>query len=917
VQNPSRRHFLSGSVVTIAALGGCVSDQNVDDSPNSEPKPATIEAEEDVPDGLAAALAAVPAESAVDVEYRSIALSQPDDADASEDFGPQLVGVTDSIDGVDPENVDRILLVRSSDYENTFGVATGSFDSPEPGTEIDAGDEWRIAEGETLAFASTDDLIAFASATADEPPVDRVRTAADAARGDVDAIVESDDRLPETFARLSDSTFVTYLPTVEGPIFPVIGQDRLAAVAAGFEAYPSQQTGTVENAYLLYPADGASIDDDELESILRELDPGTVTETDVERGDAIYVETVSELPPERDREAAPDATIRAAVDAGEGRVEYEHRRGESVDAAELELWHDGERADSQPADEYDEFGVGDTLALETDPLAATALRWYDEDEDVQYVYARGVVGEDQFETEFDHDAGTVEIAYRGDRAADPEKLQLVHRSADGTATTEQFADAYDTLTAGDAVTVEGVEIDDAVTLRLDVPAGPSGGRPTLLYFNASPPRLHLYRREDRLVADYYGDQSRPADEFRVLVDGDAADTQLADVTETLDRGETVDLGEVPTGSEVVVEWTVPDEPVEVARHTVTPHARVATTYDADAGTVTVEHEDGEAIPAESLTLRVDGDPASVQPVDEYDSFAPGDALTIDADPFSFVELVWNAGRDSADVLGRTLTADESIEGAYDADDETLELVYVGRQEADPDRLVVRRGDGYPNGDDGDRPFAEKYDSLSDGDSVTLEDVGVDEHVRVVLPKETEHRWPVFRFTTEPQSAFSFERRDGEVVATYHQQVEREADGFRVLADGDATDVQPADSHDTLEQDDEIELGEFEAGTELVVQWTLPDEPVDVRTHVVAPDATFEADYDADAGTVTIEHAGGDEIDADRLSVYAGEGSNGSLDWGDDTVTEGDTTTVEASGDVRVVRLVYREHHVIAAIPVDG
>ncbi|HMB49232.1 MAG TPA: hypothetical protein VKM69_01095, partial [Natronoarchaeum rubrum] len=265
MQNPSRRHFLSGSVVTIAALGGCVSDQNVDDSPNSEPKPATIEAEEDVPDGLAAALAAVPAESAVDVEYRSIALSQPDDADASEDFGPQLVGVTDSIDGVDPENVDRILLVRSSDYENTFGVATGSFDSPEPGTEIDAGDEWRIAEGETLAFASTDDLIAFASATADEPPVDRVRTAADAARGDVDAIVESDDRLPETFARLSDSTFVTYLPTVEGPIFPAIGQDRLAAVAAGFEAYPSQQTGTVENAYLLYPADGASIDDDELD----------------------------------------------------------------------------------------------------------------------------------------------------------------------------------------------------------------------------------------------------------------------------------------------------------------------------------------------------------------------------------------------------------------------------------------------------------------------------------------------------------------------------------------------------------------------------------------------------------------------------------------------------------------------------
>jgi len=914
VQTPSRRHFLSGSVVTIAALGGCVSDENADDSPADEPtddeESDDEESDDDISDGLAAALDAVPAESAIEGEYQSIVVASPDDADAFEDFGPQVAGAAESIDGIDAGDVDRVLLARTRDFETTVGVAAGSFDRPDPGAEVETGDEWRIGEGDDLAFASADDLVAFAG-DGDGPSTDAVETAADAARGNVETLADADDHLPEAFGRLSDSSFVFYVPSVGGSVSTAINQ-QLQAMAAGFEAYPGRQTGTVENEYLLYPSDGATVGDEAVETFLLEMDPGQVVESDVERDDAVYVEVVSELPPERDRDAAPDATIRASVDAAEGLVEYEHRRGESVDAEELELWLDGEAADVQPADEFDAFEVGDVVDVETDPLASTALRWYDEDEDVQYVYARGVVGEDQFETEFDHDAETLEISYRGDRAADPEKLQVVHRGADGTTTPEQFADAYDSLTAGDAVTVEGVEIDDTVTLRLDVPSGPSGNRSTLLYFRASPPRLHLRRLEDQLIANYYGDRSHPADEFRVLVDGEPADTQLADVTETLDPNDDVELGEVPTGSEVVVNWTEPDEPIEVARHTVTPRARVATTYDADAGTVTVEHEDGEAIPAESLTLRVDGEAASVQPADEYDSFAPGDALTIDAEPFSFVEFVWNAGRDSEHALGRTLIARESIEGVYDADDGTIELVYVGRQEADPDRLVVRRGEGYPSGDDGSRPFAEEYDSLSDGDSVTLEDVGTDERVRVVLPKEAEQRWPIFQFSAEPQGSFSFERRDGEVVATYYQRVEREAEGFRILADGEETDVQPADEHDVLEHDDEIDLGEFPIGTELVVEWVQPDDPIEVRTHVVAPDAAFEADYDADAETVTVEHAGGDEIDADSLSVYAPPAIDEAVDWGDGgTVSEGDATTVEVSGDdASHVRVMYREQRVL-------
>jgi hypothetical protein len=858
---------------------------------------------------LESVLELVPAESALDAQYRRLQYARVDDS-GEDDPGYQTRRVLEDIaevdGGIDSDSVSAVVSVHGK--QQRLSAAVGSFDRPDAGSDAEERGEWRIADlGSGGAFAAADGRLVVVP-DAETDPADVAGVAADAASGDADTVLVDPEATEPVFGHLESAAYVVFFPDLES-----IGyfefDERIASLGVGLEQSPPQRSGTTETEYVVEVASDAEVADEWIVDRLERLERGEFVETTVERDEGfVHVEAVVDRPPERDRDAAPDARVRARSNADEGLVTFEHDGGASIDAEMLEVWVDGELADAQLADEYGTFSEGDTFELETGPIADVGLRWFDESDDVYYYYATTLVGADSFEASHDPETDTVTITYVGELEADPDRLEVVHRKSqpDGrgsTIDTERSAleDVSGSLAQGDTVTVEDVTVGDRVSLESTAPANPNRGQRSLAHVHVRPPRFHLTRQEDTLVAHYWGELEHDADDFRVSIDGEPADVQFADVTETVSRNDEIELGELSHGSRVAVEWLVPDDPVVVEETVLHPHARVEVTYDDAEGSAAVEYREGDEIAADDLDSLVGGEPAPDQPADEYETFSPGDEVRTEAAPFETIELVWTGPEETEDVLGRTVAGRELLDASYDPDAETVELVYTGETPADPSPLSVQhRSDGGSPSDGRENPFSQKYDTLTAGDGVVIEDVGVEDHVSVMLVREGDghvsHR-SLFHFSPIPHRAFDFENRDDGLVAVYHGQLDRDADAFRLLVDGEPADVQPADRHDTLTTGDEVELGAYETGTELTMEWVVPDEPRPVNDHVVVPDAEFEVAYDSDDGTVTVEHAGGDEIAAADLGVIVEPTSREPSGWDEyETVSEGDATTIAVDGE---------------------
>ncbi|EMA27263.1 hypothetical protein C445_20755 [Halobiforma lacisalsi AJ5] len=906
----------SGTVAAIALSGytGAATDAD-DDRPS-------------LPSDLESVLELVPGESALDANYRHVVYSRVDDAGST----PLYLGgheVLEELD-IDADAVAELVVVVTDD-ETRLSVVAGEFDAPDVGDDADL-DGWTVGEVDDEPVAAAEGALVVATGDDGDEIVDAALEAAD--DEDTETILADPETASTTFDHLESKSYVTFVPDVSEVPHNEFDGDVVEAFGVGLETAPmarEDDSDTLENDYVLHldPDAGAHVDDEWIVDRVESIERNEILETSIDRSDdVVYVQAVVEQPPERDREAAPDARVRARSNADEGVVTFEHVGGEPIETDSLEVWRDGDLADDQLADEYATFTEGDTFELETGPLADVGLRWFDEEADVYYYYDTTVVGAESFDGQYDPDEETVEFTYTGGLEVDSDLVELVHRSDDdGSYDLDRGdLDVDGPLVDGETITVDGVTLGDRVSLELSVPANPNRGQRSLSSVRVRPPRMHLSRREETVVARYWGDIDRDADEFRVLVEDEPADVQFSDVTDTLSEHDRVELGELDHGTHVAVEWLEPDDPVVVTERVLRPYARIDMDYDDSAGTVTADYEEGDEIDADDLELRIADEPAPVQPADEYETFAPGDDLTVEADPFATVELVWEGGDDTEYGLGRVTVGRRAFDAEYDPDTDEVEIVYTGEQPADPSNLTVSQRGSRSSGDDEDL-FAQEYDSLTDGDSIVLEDVEIDDRISVMLVQEGENyssRSSIFRFTPEPRWAFSVEDRGSEdgdgdedgLVAVYHERTTRDADNFEILVDGEPADVQPSDRHDTLTAEDEIELGEFEAGTELSFRWVVPDEPREVRNHVVVPDAEFEVDYDADDDEITVEHAGGDGIDAADLAVIVEPLSPEPTDWdGDGTVSEGDSTTVDVDDldsrrdrDPAAVGILFRDHH---------
>ncbi|OYR44779.1 hypothetical protein [Halorubrum sp. Ea8] len=896
------------------------------------------------------------------------------DADAAEELSHRARSATERLD-IDADELSATVAVTSAERGFQLVTAAGGFDRLDRGETIAVGEgggdtggesddevpaeaettdelpaDWRLADDGETAFLTGDGVAATATGSGDSPSprsrsdsaeddrsdrrIEVARAAGRAAADDVDRLAES-PLGAAALPRLGGFETVLLIPdAADGPFPPAVPED-VDAFAAGFETDPDDLRdldGTAENAYVIRPADDADgLDDETIERLVRTVDPAVPVEMDITRTDGlVLVDTVVEAPPEFDREASPDAHIRSQYDRAAGTVTFEHVEGEAVPADELEVWHDGDEV-SDTVFDGEEFTAGDEIAVETGLIATVMLRWFDPDANVYDTYAREQVDREAFDVEYEMNAETLKLSYEAERPADASSLQLVHRGEGGVQTVgEEFTDG--TLEPGDTVTVTDVSIGDSVQLEFDVEK-PMGGR-SLIHYRARPPRVWIHSHaEDGTTVRYDGEESRPADAFVTLVDGETADTQFADEHDTLSGDEEMVLGELPLRSTVAVEWQEPDEPVVIAEHEVVPNTRASIEYDPDAGEITVQHRGGRALPASELALQVGRTPADVQPADKLDEFGPDDSFTAPVPPLLRVRLVWTGG-DREHHIGGTTTARDALAATYDIDSEAMTIEYVGEQPADPERLRVSvnsAGDFQGREDDQESAFASEHDKLTTGDTITVDDVGLDDTVVVSVHTEFENgsaTSSVAHFSAAPRRGFVVDEGDGgdnEASGTtlrYVGEVRRNADVFQVLIDGEPTTDQPADETDRLTGGETLSLGDLSAGTTITVEWTAGEETRTVTEHVISPQATFEVVYepaeDGDGGVVTFTHAGGDALDAGQVDVVVEPATDGLHSWDSDAdeVTAGDETSVTIDSEPEMAIVVFNESEVLHREPLN-
>jgi hypothetical protein len=261
----------------------------------------------------------------------------------------------------------------------------------------------------------------------------------------------------------------------------------------------------------------------------------------------------------------------------------------------------------------------------------------------------------------------------------------------------------------------------------------------------------------------------------------------------------------------------------------------------------------------------------------------------------------------------------------------MTIEYLGEQPADPERLRVSvngAGDFRGREDDQESAFAAEHDELTTGDTVTVDDVGLDDTVVVSVHTEFENgsaTSSVGYFSAAPRRGFVVDDggpgSDGTgTTLRYVGEVRRDADAFQVLIDGEPADDQPADEADRLTGGETLSLGELSTGSTITVEWTAGDETRTVTEHVIPPEATFEVAYepadDGEGGVVTFTHAGGDALDADRLDVVVEPATDGLRSWDADAdeVTAGDETSVTVDSEPGMAVVVFNESEVLHREP---
>ena len=338
----------------------------------------------------------------------------------------------------------------------------------------------------------------------------------------------------------------------------------------------------------------------------------------------------------------PELQVGLAYDAATGELNVRHEFGEDVPADELELVDEDEPTDDQLADELDTFAEGDAMRTAVAPFRQVALIWTDGEEREQV--AAKATGRDAFDAAYEYDDERLVITYAGNVDADPERLVLERRGrARGDGPYRPFAAEYDVLSPGDEIALEDVDPDEFVLVYLDVDTADDHVRGRTVVWEYTPKPRHSFSIrsvEDGVEVGFRDPTSRDPETVDIAVDGDQAAVQFADEYDELTSGDAIAITELEVGTEVTVRWTVPEEPVEVAHHVVTPE--VDFTFELADGILTVEHADGDPIEESGLEVVIEY-PEFDRIAWDDEEIVAGDAITIEVGANQAFAVVLFAG----------------------------------------------------------------------------------------------------------------------------------------------------------------------------------------------------------------------------------------------------------------------------------
>lgn len=926
-----RRTFILGSGAVALAVAGVGSKTAAEAVPSDQ-----------LPDAGAAALAMIPEAEDDGMAYPALFHRDLREMDDPEELGYEFRPLAEL--DVPLEEVDAATALHTFDG-GQVGVATGSFDRVEQGEAIEDGDEWWIGHVDDWAtIASADGQLAFAGRAEEAFRTSWLETVTELPDGEATPLIEAHDTLESLIEAVGDHLLIHALLEPD-EMYLLDDAETPEALATGFDERPADRVGEVTDVWSMAPGD-AELDEAAITDVIESLAQGEVTELDVTDGDDIVVaEATIDLPPQRDRDAGPEAHFSIDHDVETGTTTIRNDGPEPVPAERLELWVNGERAGDHSADEFDEIEQGDELTVDVGAVGNVILRWIDEDETVYAPYLDRAVGREAVEPTYDPSDEAVHLEYVAAESTPADRLAIeVHRP--DSQPESETVEIEDELTPGDVFTVDDVPLNASVQVTLDIPDDPAAGitpNTYLLSFRPRAPRMHIRRSaEEPPTVHYHHDEAFDADGFTVYYDGEPAEVQLDDDVSMLEPGANVELAPAEFGTEIEVTWDAPPESHTVTEHVVTPELFLEF-EEIDETTLRIEHNRGEAVDVDNLNVVAAYGGETNELSDQEGTFAEGDVATVDVPLFDRITLQWRDG-EAVDSYGGVVTGHGRFEGTYDPEDETVAITYTGEVEADPDRVGLFR-DRWDHTEAPERPFAAETDVLQPEDTVTVDapdpaerlilvvandseeaaddrgsasdradDVAVDEDVVSLRPIDV-----LWEFQPLPERAFRFDAEPGTVTIEFGGDDTRDASAFAIRHEGEEAAVQFDDEFDELERGDAVTVEDVEAGDEIRVYWTVPDDPMLTDSYTMPPVADFAVDFDSDAGELTLTHEGGDPLRGDALEIWFEPPEGAPVIWDGDgeEVSDGDERTIEVEEEIVYVFVVYDGSEIIHEEPIEA
>lgn len=633
----TRRRLLAATGIT--ALAGCLSEDG--DGPSDESDDGTTLDPEPLPEALASVLEAVPDQVGEDA-FDTIQLGRPEPTD---DDGPAAtIGLAAQAEafGLGPETVDRTAMATYGQYTNQLLVASGSFDADD--VDPDSAEQSALlATQETTEHV--EDGLAVLAAGNDGGWAGGLE-AATIARDDSDLGVLAQLPMAAALEPVVDVGTASVVRLTDEQVQQDLDVD-LEAVELAVVAQEIVDETTQAMTFVFLFESASATDRSVAEALVGDAamgveDPEPEYET---TGRRLVASFEGPLPEHQLPDDSPDLHFQPSY-AGDGSVEVTVTGEGSADPENLELLVDGESVADPPwADRTEPIGPETAFEVAADLFSFVAVRWNDpEREGVSHTLGEARVGghAQLFDHEYEPDAERLTFTYEFEEAADPERLELLHRGPqqghqEGDA--EPLSEYVDALESGTEVVVEDVAYGDTVVIR--VADEEQTSRRSLTHFTAHPPGGFTVEREDgRSFLVYRGGSPQSADSYRVTVPEDSeerldseyvpTDSQWSDEYDSIEPGDRLEL-DLEIGAHGRVEWAETDEPVRVSDFQVAPDAEFAVDYDEDADEVEITHEGGEALAADELSVtayrgqHVEEDDA----FSEYDEVTKGDAIVVE------------------------------------------------------------------------------------------------------------------------------------------------------------------------------------------------------------------------------------------------------------------------------------------------